>query len=197
VTVGGRGCTTVQRQIDWQTDAKHYEFWATADDRGRFTIPNVRSGEYTLQAFADGVLGEYAKTGVAVRPGESIDLDTLPWTPIRRGVQVWEIGIPNRSASEFLKGDDYFHDGMPLLYPKLFPGDVKYVVGKSDFRKDWYYEQVPHSEDPNARPGPYGVAKGTEEPRLTRSLSILAKCLPAKRPFAWPSPVEARRISTF
>jgi rhamnogalacturonan endolyase len=160
VTVAGRGGTTVQRQIDWQTDAKHYEFWAPADDRGRFTIPNVRPGKYNLHAFADGVLGEYVKTGVSVQSGKPIDLGTLPWTPVRRGVQVWDIGIPNRNASEFLKGDDYFHDGMPLLYPRLFPDDVKFVVGKSDFRKDWYYEQVPHSEDPNAKPGPYGGGGG-------------------------------------
>ena len=26
---------------------------------------------------------------------------------------------------------------------------MNYVIGKSDFRKDWYFEQVPHCEDPN------------------------------------------------
>ncbi|HWB83521.1 MAG TPA: polysaccharide lyase family protein [Bryobacteraceae bacterium] len=160
VTVTGRGGTTIQRQIDWQTDAKHYEFWVRADDHGRFTIPNVRPGEYTLHAFADGVLGEYAKTGITLKPGQTVDFGALAWTPVRRGAQLWDIGIPNRNASEFLKGDDYFHDGMPLLYPKLFPNDVKYVAGKSDFRKDWYFEQVPHSEDPNAKAGLYGGGGG-------------------------------------
>jgi rhamnogalacturonan endolyase len=160
VTVAGRQGGTVQRQIDWQTDAKHYQFWVGADEAGRFAIPNVRPGEYTLHAFAEGVLGEYAKTGIAVKPGQSMDLGNLQWTPVRRGRQVWGVGIPNRNASEFLKGDDYFHDGMPLLYPKLFPDDVNYVVGKADFRKDWYYEHVPHSEDPNAKPGLYGGGGG-------------------------------------
>jgi rhamnogalacturonan endolyase len=149
------------REVDWQTDAKHYEFWVRGDDRGRFAIDNVRPGNYTLHAVADGVLGEYAKANVTVAAGKATDLGRLSWTPVRRGKQLWDIGVPNRNGSEFLKGDDYFHDGMPLLYAKLFPNDVNYVIGKSDFRKDWYFEQVPHSEDPNARPGPFGGGGGT------------------------------------
>jgi rhamnogalacturonan endolyase len=35
-----------------------------------------------------------------------------------------------------------------LEYPKLFPNDVTYVVGKSDFHRDWFFEQVPHNENP-------------------------------------------------
>src|SRR5262249_18425637 len=36
------------RPIDWQTDAKHYQFWARGDEQGNFSIPNVRAGKYTL-----------------------------------------------------------------------------------------------------------------------------------------------------
>ncbi len=75
---------------------------------------------------------------------------------MRRGKQVWEIGIPNRNSSEFFKGDDYFHWGWYLEYPKLFPNDVNYVVGKSDFRKDWFFEQVPHNENPTNNTGTGG-----------------------------------------
>jgi hypothetical protein len=45
---------------------------------------------------------------------------------------------------EFFKGDDYFHWCWYVEYPKLFPKDVHFTVGKSDFRKDWFFEQVPH-----------------------------------------------------
>src|SRR5262249_2166114 len=38
------------RQIDWQTDAKHYEFWSRGDAAGDFSISNVRPGKYTLHA---------------------------------------------------------------------------------------------------------------------------------------------------
>ena len=82
-------------------------------------------------------------------PGRSIDLGHLEWTPVRYGRQLWDIGIPNRTGSEFFKGDDYFHWGMYLEYARLFPNDVNYIIGKSDFHKDWYFEQVPHCEDPN------------------------------------------------
>ncbi len=139
---GGFGGT-----VTWQTDAKNYEFWVRGDDQGRFSIPNVRAGNYTLHAFADGVLGEYMKAEVVVEAGKPLDLGRLNWTPVRKGRQVWEIGIPNRNGSEFLKGDDFFHDGMQLIYAQTFPNDVNFVIGQSDYRKDWYYEHVPHATD--------------------------------------------------
>ncbi len=138
----------VPRIVDWQNDAKYYEFWVRGDARGRFTIPNVRAGNYTLHAIADGVLGEFTLTNVAIAAGQTLDLGKLNWQPVRHGRQLWDIGIPNRSGSEFFKGDDYYHWGWYLEYAKLFTNDVNYVVGKSDFRKDWFFEQVPHNEDP-------------------------------------------------
>ena len=158
--VSRTGAAIPPRQIDWQTDAKHYEFWAFADGSGRFHLNGVRPGNYTFHAFADGVLGELAKADVTVTAGKPLDLGTIEWTPDRRGRQIWEIGIPNRTGAEFDKGDDYAHDGMFLVYAKLFPNDVNYVIGKSDYRKDWFFEQVPHSEDPTAKPADYNMRTG-------------------------------------
>jgi rhamnogalacturonan endolyase len=137
----------------WQNDAKHYQFWVRGSADGRFHIPNVRPGTYQLYAIADGVLGEFSKAEVVVAPGKPINLGNLEWKPVRYGSQLWEIGIPNRSGAEFFKGDDYFHWGWYLQYPKLFPEDVTFAVGKSDYRKDWFFEQVPHavSEDRTGR----------------------------------------------
>jgi rhamnogalacturonan endolyase len=131
--------------LTWQNDAKHYEFWTRGNADGSFTIPKIRPGTYQLHAIADGILGEYSLANVAVRPGQTIDLGQLQWKPSRFGRQIWDIGIPNRDGSEFFKGDDYFHWGMYLQYAHFFPHDVDYVVGVSDFRKDWYFEQVPHA----------------------------------------------------
>jgi rhamnogalacturonan endolyase len=130
--------------LNWQNDSKHYEFWVHGNADGSFAIPKVRAGTYELHAIADGVLGEFSLSNVTLTPGGSVDLGRLTWKPVRFGRQIWDIGTPNRDGSEFLKGDDYFHWGMYLLYPKLFPNDVDYTIGKSDFRKDWYFEQVPH-----------------------------------------------------
>lgn len=139
--------------MTWQNDAKHYEFWVRGSEDGRFTIPKIRPGTYQLHAIADGVLGEFARADIQVGEGQSLDLGKLEWKPVRYGKQLWEIGIPNRSGAEFFKGDDYFHWGWYLEYPKLFPSDVTYTVGKSDYRKDWFFEQVPHAEqiDPSGR----------------------------------------------
>ena len=133
------------RQIDWQTDAKFYQFWARGDEAGRFQIPHVRAGTYTLHAIADGVLGEYTKTNITIRAGGTLDLGALEWLPVRRGRMLWEIGVPNRTATEFLKGDDYFHDGMPVQYAKLFPRGTVFAIGRSDYRRDWYYQHVPQA----------------------------------------------------
>jgi rhamnogalacturonan endolyase len=143
---GGRGGPVA---VTWQNDAKHYEFWVRGSADGRFAIPNVRPGKYQLHAIADGVLGEFAKADITVEAGRPVDLGKLEWKPVRYGKQIWDIGIPNRSGAEFFKGDDYYHWGWYLEYPKLFPNDVNYTIGKSDYRKDWFFEQVPHAEQPD------------------------------------------------
>lgn len=133
--------------VDWQQDAKYYEFWTRGDGQGHFTIANVRPGTYTLHAIADGVLGEYAKADVTVTPGQSLDLGHLTWQPVRYGRQLWDIGLPNRSAEEFRHGDHYWQWGLYNLYPKEFPNDVNFVVGKSDYHTAWNYAQVPRAQD--------------------------------------------------
>ncbi|HEY2586155.1 MAG TPA: polysaccharide lyase family protein [Tepidisphaeraceae bacterium] len=142
---GGRGTFTV----DWQRDAKHYEFWARGDDEGRFTIPAVRPGTYTLHAIATGVLGEFSQANVTVKAGEPLDLGRLEWKPVRYGRQLWEIGVPDRTASEFLHGDHYWQWGLYYEYPKDFPDDVHFVIGNSDWHKDWNYAQCPRPDRPD------------------------------------------------
>ena len=149
----GGGGFGLPRVVDWQTDAKNYEFWVRADDSGNFKIPNVRPGTYSLHAIADGVLGDLTVSNVVVDSGKKLALGKIEWQPVRFGKQLWDIGIPNRNGSEFFKGNDYFHWGWYLQYPKLFPYDVKYVIGKSDFHKDWFFEQVPFNEDTNNTTG--------------------------------------------
>ncbi len=131
-------------RVEWQNDAKHYEFWTHGDAAGNFQITGVRPGRYTLYAIADGVLGQFAQADVVVGEGQQLALPALTWRPVRYGRQLWDIGIPNRNGSEFLKGDDYWHWGMYLKYSQLFPHDIVYTIGQSDFRKDWFIYQVPH-----------------------------------------------------
>ncbi len=133
--------------VTWPHDGNYYQFWVDGSADGRFTIPNVRPGTYTLHAFANGVLGEYAKADITVEAGKKIDLGKIDWQPVRYGKQIWEIGYPDRTADKFYKGDpaNYWLWGWGLRYSGLYPNDITYTIGKSDYRKDWFMEEVPHS----------------------------------------------------
>ena len=134
--------------VDWQRDTKFYQFWARADAQGNFTIRNVRPGDYTLHAFGDGVMGEFALTNVTVTAGKKTSLGRLYWQPLRFGRTVWQIGIPDRTAREFRHGDHFWQWGLYYQYPKDFPHDVDFIVGKSNWRRDWNYAQPPRISGP-------------------------------------------------
>jgi rhamnogalacturonan endolyase len=131
--------------IKWPHDTIYYQFWTDGAADGKFTIANIRPGAYTLHAFADGVLGEFARADITVEAGKNLDLGMIEWKPVRYGKQIWEIGYPNRNGSEFFKGDEYWLWGWCMRYALLFPNDITYTVGKSDWHKDWFFEEVPHA----------------------------------------------------
>jgi rhamnogalacturonan endolyase len=148
------------QRTTWQTDAKNYQFWSrNTNADGTFTIPKVSPGTYTLYAFADGVLGEFMKSDVQVSRGQTVNLGELRWEPLRRGRQVWEIGVPNRTATEFAGGDRFFEPDITLQYAKLFPQDVTYTIGQSTPAKDWFYAHVPHA-NAQARVQPFSGVTG-------------------------------------
>lgn len=147
--------TRAESITDWQRDAKYYQFWTAGEVSGSFEIKNVRPGKYTMHAFSDGILGEYIKADITIKPGESLDMGELEWKPVRKGRQLWEIGIPNRNASEFFMAESFSDPEIPLKYAGLFPNDIEYRIGASDFRKDWFFQHVPHNEDPEAKPSPF------------------------------------------
>jgi len=135
--------------VQWIHDAKYYQFWNDGTEDGKFTIANVRPGKYTLHAFADGVLGDFAQANITVEAGKSQDLGKLEWKPVRYGRQLWDIGYPDRTGGKFFKGDgsNYWLWGWNLRYALLFPNDITYTIGKSDYRKDWFFEEVPHANN--------------------------------------------------
>ena len=94
-----------------------------------------------------GVLGDFAQANITVEPGKTVDLGKLVWKPVRYGRQLWEIGYPDRTGDKFFKGDgqNYWLWGWNLRYALLFPNDITYTIGKSDYHKDWFFEEVPHA----------------------------------------------------
>jgi rhamnogalacturonan endolyase len=142
---GGFNFTPNPDAGSWIHDARFYQFFNDGTADGKFAITKVIPGKYTLHATADGVLGDFAQADITVEPGKTIDLGKLVWKPVRFGKQVWEIGTPDRAADEFLKGDgkNFWLWGWNLRYALLFPNGLTYTVGKSDPKKDWFFEEVP------------------------------------------------------
>jgi len=124
---------------NWQQQGKDFQFWATADANGFFTIPKVRAGTYTLYAFVPGVLDELVINNITVTAGSTTDLGTVNWTPAKYGRTVWTLGIPDRTSEEFRHGNDFRHWGLTRLFPTDFPSGVNFVIGQSDPRLDWNY----------------------------------------------------------
>lgn len=123
--------------VGWQRDGKNYQYWVRARPDGTFSLTGVRPGTYVLHAFADGVLGEFVRPQVTVEAGVIHPAGDIRWTPARAGPTLWEIGIPDRSAAEFRNGDHYWYWGNYLKVKTEFPDGVNYIVGKSDWKKDW------------------------------------------------------------
>ena len=82
----GGGGFGLPRIVEWQNDARNYQFWVRADDDGNFSIPNVRDGNYTLHAIADGVLGDLTVTNISVAAGKKLSLGKVNWQPDRKSV---------------------------------------------------------------------------------------------------------------
>lgn len=157
------------RTITWQFEGKHCQYWSVNEDgNGEFTISNVPAGTYTLTSFADGVLGEFTESNIEVTESGQVDLGELHWTPIRHAEQLWDIGISNRTATEFTDGDSYFRPGQALRYAELFPEDIDYFIGKSDYTDNWYYAHMPHADDPASEIEPFMGVSGDGKPAPRR-----------------------------
>lgn len=124
--------------IGWQRDGKFYQYWTRASADGSFKLDGVRPGTYVLRAFADGVWGEFAKADVTVAAGGVMNLGEIQWAPEREGGTLWQIGVPDRSAAEFRNGDRFWEWGNYLRFKEDFPDGVNYLVGKSDWKRDWH-----------------------------------------------------------
>ncbi len=136
----------------WTAQGKDYIFWSTVDAQGKFTIPKIIPGKYTLYASGGDQPEDFSHDNVEIKADETTDLGTLNWKPITHGQKIWQIGTFDRSAGEFRNGEDARQYQMFTLYPKQFPNDVIFTAGKSDIKKDWNYAQWSwYAKDPQWR----------------------------------------------
>jgi rhamnogalacturonan endolyase len=133
--------TTLRRgrshTVDWQRNSRDYQFWTTASPG--FEIPNIRPGEYTLYAIADGRPGEFSRAGIRIEPGQTLDLGTLVWQAETSHRTLWQIGKADRSAGEFCRGNEAGTWGLYYQFQMDFPEGVNFTIGISDPAKDWNY----------------------------------------------------------
>ena len=143
---------------NWQSESKHYQYWTRADAEGRFTIPNVRPGSYTLSAFVKGAVGEFAKQNVIVKAEETTGLGEVIWDVPHAGTRIaWEIGVPDRTAAEFRHGDDYFRAFIWKQFSQEFSNPLDFTIGQSDPAKDWNYAHCAYIKDGKAEPWPWSI----------------------------------------
>src|SRR5215469_1696805 len=165
--------STSTSDYDFQEWMKPYQFWVKTDSNGNFTFSNVIAGaNYTLYAFGPGAAGTFqsqtqsggaapneldipaAPFSVTVTAGATNNLGAVVWTPTRVGSTLFEIGYPDRTASKFRHGEDWWvgdvgpdpTDPGPiwtkfLEYPFDFPSGPNYTVGQSRWTTDWNFIQ--------------------------------------------------------
>lgn len=138
------GLAPEDQGTDFQLQARTYQFWVKTDAKGHFNIPHVLPGVYHLYAFGAGNIGTFKQANLEVRPGKTLDLGTVRWAPSRVARTLWEIGIPDRDTQEFNNGA--FNYSQWAIFAEARSeaeagAGLTYIVGKSDWRKDWNYAQ--------------------------------------------------------
>jgi hypothetical protein len=120
------------------TQGGDYIFYVKADADGKFTLPNVRAGTYTLYAWQTqgSITQSFAKDGVVVS-GDTQDLGKLVWDAPYHPNLIWQIGKADRMAGEFKFGNQ------PRTYQWMLqvPANLTFTIGKSKEATDWYYAQ--------------------------------------------------------
>ncbi|KAL0379042.1 UNVERIFIED_CONTAM: hypothetical protein Sradi_3209700 [Sesamum radiatum] len=86
----------------WQLENKGYQFWTQTDRQGNFLIKNVIPGTYSLFAWVPGTIGDYKHSyDITISPGSIVEVRNVVFEAPRKGVTLWEIGVPDRTAAEF------------------------------------------------------------------------------------------------
>jgi rhamnogalacturonan endolyase len=125
-------------QPDWQVQVLNYIFSTRADADGKFILPHVRPGRYTLFAAVPGITDEFRKDEILVQEDGRIDLGTLVFTPAYYSAKLWEIGVADRRTTGFRLSDQPRQYGLDISVP----ADLTYTIGTSVPSRDWYYAQA-------------------------------------------------------
>lgn len=115
-----------------------YQYWTETDDKGNFTITDVRPGNYVVYAYAlDGDLaGMFSSDEVTVKAGDNA-LGVFTWALDTYGETLWQIGESDHTTAGFSGSGQQRQYGLW----KSAPANPTFVIGESDPATDWYYTQ--------------------------------------------------------
>lgn len=128
-----------------------YIFYVKADASGRFTLPAVRPGTYTLYAWQTQgpITQSFARDGVEVK-GDRLDLGAVDWDPPYHPNLVFQLGKADRMAGEFKLGSAPRSNQLM----NQVPSDLTFTIGQSKESEDWYYAQPGPNNAPDGKPVP-------------------------------------------
>jgi HEAT repeat protein len=123
----------------WMRNSGAYQYWTQVKQDGSFSIDNIHSGSYGLYVFKPGIFGELDSGQITISRDKTTDAGELVLSPQHNGQLVWQIGTPDGGAMEFKNGNNYHQWDNYIRYREDFPNDVYYIVGESDWTRDWNY----------------------------------------------------------
>ena len=120
------------------TQSGDYIFYVKADADGKFALPAVRPGTYTLFAWQTQgpVTQSFARDNVEVK-GDKLDLGVVEWDAPYHPNLLFQVGQADRMAGEFKLGNAPRSNQLV----NQVPDDLTFVVGKSKESEDWYFAQ--------------------------------------------------------
>ena len=120
------------------TQSGDYIFYVKADASGRFALPAVRPGTYTLYAWQtqSPVTQSFARDNVEVK-GDTLDLGVVEWDAPYHPNLIFQLGKADRMAGEFKFGSAPRSN----QWVDKIPRDLTFTIGQSKEAEDWYYAQ--------------------------------------------------------
>ncbi len=128
-------------KTDWELQAGGYNYWTKVKRNGSFSINKIRPRTYKLSISGGNEFTDFVARHIRIGATGAKNLGTLQWRPADRGKTLWQIGVANRSATEFAHGMNVRHYGNFLRYLHEFPNDVTYTIGHSVPGRDWNFAQ--------------------------------------------------------
>ncbi len=137
---GGAAGAVADRGAGIANQGGDFIFYVKADADGKFALPAVRPGTYTLYAWETQgpITQSFSQDGVVITNDKPVqDLGKIVWDAPYHPNFLWQIGQPDRLAGEFKLGNG----PRAALLLRQVPNDLTFTIGKSKEANDWYFAQ--------------------------------------------------------